>query len=180
MTVFNLELCVSQVNYCSRTISRCNDTNPTDEHEAENEVPCEETQDTVAATKNQTENTVQPEEMGDTENTDFETVNPSSKRKCVGPSRDKNLTIINEIRKGRVERTALLLELTKKPQVIPLEEKYDPAISMFFKSVVATVSAFSPILKAKVKAEIMNVISRYEIENATEISAVSAPVQRPC
>ncbi|KAK9702345.1 hypothetical protein QE152_g30020 [Popillia japonica] len=24
-----------------RTISSCNDTNPTDEHEAENEVPCE-------------------------------------------------------------------------------------------------------------------------------------------
>ncbi|KAK9746425.1 hypothetical protein QE152_g6136 [Popillia japonica] len=59
----------------------------------------------------------------ETENTDFETVNPPSKRKCVGPSRDKNLTIINEIRNGRVERTALLRELTKKPQVIPLEEK---------------------------------------------------------
>lgn len=40
----NLARGVSQANYCSTTINSYNDTNTTDEHEGESEVPSEESQ----------------------------------------------------------------------------------------------------------------------------------------
>lgn len=42
----------------------------------------------------------------------------------------------------------------------------DPAISMFFKSIAATVSGFTAIHKAKIKAEIMKIVSDYEIKES--------------
>jgi hypothetical protein len=79
-------------------------------------------------------------------------------------SNDRTSLIFNEIQKGRAERRALFKELPV-PQDDPTN---DPAISAFFQSAATTVSSFSPLLKARVKLEVMNLISKYEIEHLTQ------------
>lgn len=92
---------------------------------------------------------------------------PAKKRK-TRPSKDRTVSLINELQKGRAERTALLRDLmTQVPKNQSAEETSDLATSMFFKSIATTVSTFPPILRAKVKLEIMNLVSTYEIEHAT-------------
>ncbi|KAF2903609.1 hypothetical protein ILUMI_02580, partial [Ignelater luminosus] len=88
-------------------------------------------------------------------------VDTSTKRTTKRPrySSDSHLSLINEIKRGRAERTALLRELLPIKQQSQ-QEICDPVTNMFFKSLAATVSTFSPLLKAKVKAETITVVSR--------------------
>lgn len=101
----------------------------------------------------------------DTEATIIET---PSKKKNTSNFKDRNTIVLNEIRKGREERNILLRDiLLDKQNTTPPTQSTDPAIDMFFKSIAATVSTFAPLDKAKIKAEVMSLVSKYEIEQIT-------------
>lgn len=70
--------------------------------------------------------------------------------------------LIQEIKRGRIERYNISKGLSGSQCN---ENEGDTALSLFFKSIAATASTFSPQLQARAKAEVMNIISTLEVEH---------------
>ncbi|CAG9772413.1 unnamed protein product [Ceutorhynchus assimilis] len=63
------------------------------------------------------------------------------------------------------EANAVIGELK---ETLPQNGSLDPAMSLFFRSIISSVERFTPKMKAKAKGEIMNSVAQLEIQNINE------------
>uniref|UniRef100_A0A6P7GM82 Uncharacterized protein LOC114344099 n=1 Tax=Diabrotica virgifera virgifera TaxID=50390 RepID=A0A6P7GM82_DIAVI len=85
-------------------------------------------------------------------------------------SKNRNVILMSDLKMGQEERTVLIEKLVKKLETSStfFQKAGDPSIYMFFESVASTVSKFPTIEKARIKAEVMNIVARYEIKLAAK------------
>lgn len=90
--------------------------------------------------------------------------NDANKEGSKDPPGRKKLRLSNEhmsqeFKKSREERTSVIKEFhTTQPQ-------QDSAVSLFFQSIAATVSKFTPQFQANAKVQIMNTVAQLELQN---------------
>lgn len=93
----------------------------------------------------------------------------ASKRKTSQRTKERS-TLLDEIKKGRLDRTKIIKTMLT-PECENTKES-DTAISMFFRSIAATVEQFPPLLQTRAKVKVLNVISQLEYENQQNVSQI--------